>query len=265
MPEIVHITSRQNPLVKEVQKLRAKPAYRRQQGVFLAEGHKLCADAADAGAQILWAVCSDQAQQRYPEACRLVLSAAARSYTATDEVFLKLSGQKAPQGVLCGVAEQSVLAPLDQLDVNKSYLLLEQVSDPGNVGTILRTAAALGLGGILLDSGCADCLGDKAVRASMGSIFKLPVYRVDSAPDTVAWLKRQGLPVYGSTLSCRSVDIGQVDLRAPCAVVIGNEGRGITEPTAAACDQLVHIPITPAAESLNAAAAAAIFSWEMMR
>ena len=145
------------------------------------------------------------------------------------------------------------------------YLLLEQVSDPGNVGTILRTAAALGLGGILLDSGCADCLGDKAVRASMGSIFKLPVYRVDSAPDTVAWLKRQGLPVYGSTLSCRSVDIGQVDLRAPCAVVIGNEGRGITEPTAAACDQLVHIPITPAAESLNAAAAAAIFSWEMMR
>ena len=160
---------------------------------------------------------------------------------------------------MCGMP----LQPLPQALEGRRYLVLDGVQDPGNVGTILRTANAFDADGMFLVNACADLYNPKTVRASMGAVFRRPVWSCD-AETLGRLLKESGLPLYGTALRKDTVDVREADLRR-CALVIGSEGRGVSEGMLAMCEKTLRIPMDPGCESLNAAVAAAILLWEAAR
>ena len=177
------------------------------------------------------------------------------------ELLKGLSDTETPQGVLAECALPD-LAPPDRLPAGR-YLVLDGVQDPGNVGTIWRTADAFGADGILLLPGCADPFAPKTVRATMGACFRLPVW--ETGPERLAGLlERSGLALYATALREDTEDIKTADL-SRSAVVIGSEGRGVSPELLAMSQRALKIPMRERCESLNAAAAAAVVLWEMGR
>ena len=142
---------------------------------------------------------------------------------------------------------------------------METVQDPGNLGAALRTAEALGLGSVLLAGSCCDVYSPKALRASMGAVFRLPVFFSRKLPDALDALHGQGFFSCAAVPDSSARPITEVDFSHPCIMAVGNEGNGLTEAAAAACNLRVTIPMLGRAESLNAASSAAILMWEMMR
>ena len=178
-----------------------------------------------------------------------------------EDVMASVSPMEAPQGALF-LCEQPEMQPPQTLPGGR-YLVLDSLQDPGNVGTIWRTADALGADGLLLVNGCADPWSWKTVRATMGACFRLPVWEVET-DELPALLEGSGLPLYATALREDTVDLRRADL-SRCAVVIGSEGRGISEQLLQASCRTLKIPMRQRCESLNAAAAAAVVLWEMAR
>ena len=143
-------------------------------------------------------------------------------------------------------------------------IILENLQDPGNLGTILRTAEAAGATGILLSRGCADLYNPKVTRSTMGSIFRVPFVYTDDLKDAIARLKAQGVRVLATHLA-GSVELYEESFTTPTAILIGNESRGLTDETAALADQAIRIPMSGSVESLNAAVAAAVCLYEARR
>lgn len=150
----------------------------------------------------------------------------------------------------------------DRLEKGR-YLVLDGVQDPGNLGTVWRTADAFGAAGLLLTGNCADPFGPKAVRASMGACFRLPVWKGERGA-VAGLLKVSGIPLYATALRKDTEDVRQVDM-TKAAVVIGSEGRGISEEMLDLCEKSLKIPMEEKCESLNAAVAAAVVLWEGYR
>jgi len=169
------------------------------------------------------------------------------------ELIRVVSQTRAPQGVafICSIPE-----PDSKTDQNGRYLLIDRVQDPGNVGTMLRTAEALGASGAWLTEGCAGPFGHKAVQAGMGAVFRLPVRYVSAADAAEA-----GIPVYAAVAG--GEDVRGIPRSHPCVLAIGNEGAGLSRELLSLVSRRVSIPMTGKAESLNAAAAAAILMWEL--
>lgn len=177
------------------------------------------------------------------------------------DLMRSISPMEAPQGAL-------FLARMPRQELPESlpgrrYLALEGVQDPGNVGTILRTADAFGADGLLLLPGCADLYNPKTVRSSMGALFRLPAWSC-TLPQLEALAERAALPLLGAALRADTVDVRRADLRRGI-VLVGSEGRGLSAGALAACDRTVRIPMSERCESLNAAAAAAVLLWEGCR
>ena len=231
-----HITSRHNPLMGHIRKLAGSAAYRRATGEFLCDSPKLLQEA------LLW-----------PEHIRQV--------QVPEDVMASISPVKTPQGVLftCRLPQ----APLPQTLTGRRYVLLDGVQDPGNVGTILRTLDAFDADGLLLTGGCADPYGWKAVRSSMGAVFRRPIYS-GTPEELAALLHRSDLPLYGAALREDTVDARQADYTR-CVLAIGSEGRGLSREVLDLCDQTIRIPMSDRCESLNAAIAAAVLLWESWR
>lgn len=259
------ITSRQNETVRECGKLLHSAAARREQGRFLCEGARLCRDAAKSGAEIELFFVTDSALEKYGDYCREIEEKASRSFRISDHIAPLLSDTKNPQGVYCVCRQPSLPTDLSTLDLSGSYLALEHLQDPTNLGTVLRTAEALGVGGVLLCGSCCDPFGPKVVRGSMGAVFRLPLYRCDDSPAAMAALKGLGFFTVASVVDRDAQPITSVDFSRPTVMAIGNEGSGLSAETVAACDRQVTIPMLGRAESLNASAASSILLWEMMR
>ena len=249
-----YITSRKNPLMTQIRRLTASRSLRREQGLFLGDGVKLLEEALKWDAPLDTVVLTEGVQiPALPGGVRLV--------QVPRDVMASISPMDSPQGALflCRTGET---APPERLP-GERYLVLDGVQDPGNVGTIWRTADALGADGLILVNGCADPWNPKTVRATMGACFRLPVY--ETAADGLApWLGEQGLPLYATALREDTVDLRQADL-SRCAVVIGSEGRGISDGLLSQCEKTLKIPMRARCESLNAAAAATVVLWEMGR
>ena len=145
----------------------------------------------------------------------------------------------------------------------RNALVLENVQDPGNVGTVIRTANALGIDAVLLCGACADLYHPKTVRATMGAVFRQKVLTVETAL-LGAFLSEQGLPLYGAALSEKARDLRELSLKN-CAVAIGSEGRGLSPELLAQCAGEIIIPMQPDSESLNAGVAASIVMWEIVK
>lgn len=248
------ITSRKNPLIAHIRKLSADRSYRRECGEFLGDGMKLLEEAIRWNAPLTAIIVTEgTALPPVPAGVRLV--------EVPRDVMASISPMKAPQGAmfLCRMGGEK--GP-EQLEGSR-YLVLDGLQDPGNVGTIWRTADALGCDGLLLVSGCADIWNHKTVRSTMGACFRLPAWEVEME-ELIRLLRQAQLPLYATALREDTVDLRQADL-SRCAVIIGSEGKGVSEGLLCASERTLKIPMRTRCESLNAAAAAAVVLWEMMR
>lgn len=247
------VTSRKNPIIAHIRKLGSDRAYRRESGEYLGDGVKLLEEAVRWNAPLTAVVVTPGV---IPPSGPDV-----RTIEVPEDVMASISPARSPQGALF-LCKMPDAAPPERLEGNR-WLVLDGLQDPGNVGTIWRTADALGADGLLLSNHCADPFSPKTVRATMGACFRLPVYEVETARLS-GLLERSGLPLYAAALRADTVDIKTAQL-SRCAVVIGNEGRGISPELLRLSERTVKIPMRERCESLNAAAAAAIVLWEMGR
>ena len=224
------ITSRQNPLVVRVRRLNASRAARREAGLFSAEGPKLLEEAIKAGVRLDTVITAQGAEIPCPKEGRWV--------EVPGDLLKSLCDTQTPQGVLF-LAQMPDTTPPQRLEGGR-WLVLDGLQDPGNVGTIWRTADALGADGLLLVNHCADPFSPKTVRATMGACFRLPVYETQ-ADQLPALLERSGLPLYAAALREDTVDIRTAQLDR-CAVAIGSEGRGVSPELLALSRATVKIP-----------------------
>ena len=240
--------SRRNPLALHFKKLGASRAYREERGEFLCDGMKLLEDAVKSGAEITAVLAASP--------CPYPLSAGTREFLAERELINSVSPLKNAQDTLfaCKIPLRQVLP-----DITGTSILLDGVQDPGNVGAIVRTANAFGIGSIFLTGDCADPYNPKSIRASMGAIFRQDIFHI-SLPELAA-LRDTGAMIIGAGLWEGYRDIRDIDL-GNSIIAIGSEGNGLSEGVLGLCSERIGIPIAPHSESLNAAAAAAIIIWE---
>lgn len=257
----MELTGLQNPMVKAAAELKQKK-YRQQQGLFLAEGLRTVEEAVRYGAvqSIFYTAIED-------DRTRAVLEEAAakqiKLVCVSDKVLKKIADTETPQGIIA-VCEMSSKRLDDFLASGKMLLVLDRVTDPGNIGTMLRTADAAGVGGLLLLQGCADIYAPKTVRASMGSLFHLPVLSGLSEELLVQAARKAGYELLVTCLDGAD-NLYKADLQGRLAFVMGNEANGVSPALLAAADKRVFIPMQGRAESLNVAMAAGIVMFEALR
>ena len=251
------ITSVHNSVVQLLRALQ-KPKARRENGIFVAESAKMVGEAVDLGLCRMLAVESGS-EKDYAALIEKAGQAGCETLLFSSAVMQAASTAKTTQGILCTVAIPESPKALS----GRRIVALDGVQDPGNVGTILRTADAAGFDGAILGAGCADLYGAKTLRATMGSVFRVPVMMTDDLPDMLKAMKARGYAV-------AATELGGQDFYAHCprgnaVLVIGSEGQGISQ---AVCDTATHhlaLPMRGGAESLNAAVAAGIMIYEMAR
>lgn len=248
------ITSRSNSLVSRMKKLNNNRSERRSEAVFCGEGPKLLGEALKWGANLETVICTQGT-------CLPTLSGSVRIVDVPSDLLELVADTKTPQGVVFTCRGPDLSLP-DTLEGSR-YLILDGVQDPGNLGTIWRTADAFGADGLILCGNCADPWSPKTVRATMGAIFRLPVYEA-SLEEAVEKLRAAEIPVYATALRDDTVDVRKLPLRK-AAVIIGSEGKGVSELALSLCQQTVKIPMVQRCESLNAAIAASVVLWEMAR
>ena len=249
------ITSRQNPLCVQVRKLAAEGKYRRRTGRFLCDSPKLVQEA------LRWTPEAVETVLCTSQALLPALPGHVRAVLVPEEVMASLAPSKTPQGVLAVCALED--CPLPQTLEGSRYVVLDGVQDPGNVGTVLRTADAFWCDGVFLVGGCADLWSPKTLRASMGAAFRCPVWSC-TAQELSQLLRRSDIPLWGAALREDTADVKAVDW-SRAALAIGSEGQGLSRELLEMCDGTVRIPMREHCESLNAAAAAAVLIWEMAR
>ena len=245
------VTGRSNRLLTHLRKLASSPGYRRESGQFLCDGIKLAEEAARWQGELETLVLAEGTALDLP---------ARRTVQMPADLFRSVAPTDSPQGVLAVCRLER--PPLPERLEGRRYLVLDGVQDPGNVGTILRTADAFEADGVFLLPGCADLYGPKTVRATMGALFRRPVWQTELT-DLRPLLAASGLPLIGAALGEHTLDARA--LPAAAAVAVGSEGRGLSSEVLAACDAAVRIPMSSRCESLNAAVAASVLLWEMYR
>ncbi len=246
------IISRKNRYISHVRTLASDAAYREAAGEFLCDGVKTLREALTFGAEIVSVLWKDeQGTVEVPDS--------AEQYVAPAELFDYASPMKNSPGPLFAVRipEEDGSAGL------RNAIVLERVQDPGNVGTVIRTASAFEIGAVILTGDCADLYNPKTVRATMGAIFRERVIRKPLS-ELAAYLEGQGLRLYGAALSDRAEDMRRLDVSG-AAVAIGNEGNGLSRELLGICEKELIIPMDMRSESLNAAVAASVIMWEMAR
>lgn len=249
------ITSRENAKIKYAAHLAASAAFRRQEHRFLAEGLKLCPELAK-GAALKELYYTEKALAKAPGLADLP----GEHYLIAPHVAEKLADVGANQGVF-GVFETPEPG-WECIRPGGRYLALERVQDPGNVGTLIRSAAAFGFDAVLLSDGCAAPFAPKTLRASMGAAVRVPVLAVDGMPAALHRLRELGICCLAAALY-RAEPLSAVEPGFPggLCVVIGSEGQGLQDETVAACSRAVRIPMTDRAESLNAGIAGSVLLW----
>lgn len=261
------ITSTSNQQIKNIIKLQKSSKSRREQQVFLVEGIRMFREIP--ASRLVKAYVTEEWVEQLP-----AFWEAGRQYeTVSSSVLKEISDTQTPQGVLAVVRQQSFQreALLGESEPGAGQgtrrlpcvLVLEQIQDPGNLGTIFRTAEGAGVTGIMMSRDTVDIYNSKVVRATMGAIFRMPFYYEESISEGVNWLKSQGIQCYAAHLN--GTCLYEYDFRGPCCFFIGNEGNGLTEKLTAQADRFIRIPMEGRVESLNAATAAAVLMYEALR
>ncbi|WP_394269893.1 TrmH family RNA methyltransferase [Qipengyuania sp.] len=258
-----HISGFSNPAVKALRSLRDKK-HRRREGLFLAEGLRLLTDARRCGHLPRTLVLSDR---RDPHPLLIELESAVDAaggdiIETTPEILAKITGKDNPQAVAGAFAELDTALEAVDRTTGKLWLVAQDLRDPGNLGTMLRTADAVGAGGLILIDDCADPFSAEAVRASMGAIFTVRLAQAGWA-EFLDWLRRgEGQLVAASLRDAQPYR--NAPYAAPCFILVGNESQGLPAAYENACDLRVTLPMRGRADSLNAAVAGAVLAYEVL-
>ena len=247
---MTHISSRKNSEIQRLRRLLDEPGFRRREQAFVCQGSVMLAEALASGMDVERVYCLESKLPEVPAGVACV--------TVTPEIIEVISGVESASGLVF-----TCRMPAKRALVGSRFIALEDVRDPGNVGTIIRTADALGIDGVIMLGSCADCFAPKVVRSTMGSLFRLPLHfcTVDELRE---FCTQNGIMLAAAELSDDACRLGQTPLTSPCCVMIGNEARGLSDAAVKSADRSYIIPMH-GAESLNAAVAASLFMWEMTR
>ena len=269
------ITSRSNPLVKWASSLGDKK-YRDAEGAFLIEGEKLSFEALDAGLPVIRIFVEEGKQagimprldkysgnEKYEQTSITLLS---------ESAFSKISSEKSPQGIIIAIKYLDFFRKLDIIYKEEFFLkpseraiILCSIRDPGNLGSVIRSAVAFGTEHIILTDDCVDLYNSKTVRAAMGSLFKIKATVVSDMTACIDAIRSQGRRVFAAELRQNAVPISEITPDSSDVVVIGNEGHGISHDISTACTGSIYIPISENTESLNASVAAGVLMWEFSK
>lgn len=249
------ITSRENKIYKKIKLLNDKKQ-REKDGLFVIEGIRGVQDAIKNGMRVrLAALC---------EGCDIKVDAP-EVYVLAKRLFVELADTQTPQGIIAVFdMPRSGLEDI-KADEEGFTLLCEDLRDPGNLGTVIRTADAAGAAGVVLSKGCCDLFNPKTVRSTVASIGNIPIVRSVDPIEAAETLKKKGFKVIAGALTDEAIGLYEADLSGKIAFVIGNEGNGVSAELLSACDGAVKIPMRGGAESLNASVAAAVMMYEKVR
>ena len=243
-----NITSRNNPVCVHLRKLGKSKSYRDKHEQFLCEGKKMLDEALKSGIQIDIVLTTESLDYTFPEHANV--------YLTHDTVIDSVSPLQTSQGLLfvCRMPQSG------ECDLHTgTHFLLDNIQDPGNVGTIIRSALAFGIKSVILTEGCADIYNPKTLRASMGATFKQQITSKDI--NEITELKKNGLRFIGTSSDSTSVNISKSDF-SNSIIILGNEGQGISNELLTLCNEVVTIPLSSECESINVAIAASIIMWE---
>ncbi|MEB3181828.1 MAG: RNA methyltransferase [Nostocaceae cyanobacterium] len=254
------LTSLQNPLVKQIRKLHSAK-YRREQELFLLEGTHLLQEACAINYPLAVVCCTPQWQEKNSTLWEQICQGAQRTEIVSPEVLKSIATTVQPDGVIATAKRHQSHA---QVPFTGVTLALETVQDPGNLGTIIRTAAAAGASGMWLSGDSVDLDNPKVLRASAGQWFRLPMAVSDDLKATVRQSQQAGVQVV-ATLPSATLTYWEVDFKQPTLILLGNEGAGLSLDLAAMADLQVNIPLSPGVESLNVAITAAVMLYEAKR
>lgn len=263
------ITSLSNKRIKDVILLNQKAKERQKQGVFIAEGVKLFLEAPLSEIKQIYLSeefdieANPEVKAKVEEASVLAKTGAVFVDTVSAAVFKKMCDTQTPQGIIC-VVEQKQYNLENMIKKDGFYLLLENVQDPGNLGTMFRTGEGAGIDGIIMSKETVDLYNPKTIRSTMGSIFRVPFYYTNDLQETIAKLQEAGICVYAAHLKGEKF-YHELSFTGGTAFLIGNEGNGLTKETADKADTYLKIPMEGKLESLNAAVSAAILMYEAKR
>lgn len=252
------IESAHNKIVKEIKALADKKK-RDERGLFIADGLRFVSEIPN-GIHIEKMVFSESFASKNDIN---KYSKKAECFVVSDNLFSVLSDTKNPQGIIAVCRKMSY-------DINRIikkdgfYVIAEEMNDPGNLGTVIRTAHAAGADGVILSKGSVDLYNPKVLRSTMGSVFKIPVIQNADLAQVTDLMKKSGISIYAAHLKGKKL-LYELDLKKGCAFMLGNEARGLSDKAADMCDELVKIPMPGNAESLNASVAAAVLIYEMVR
>lgn len=253
------VTSKDNSLIKLISALQTSSKARSQHGLFVLEGLRICDDAQDNGIRFDKLIISETAENKYPNYIEKFCKNTEECFKIPDSLFKKISDTSSPQGII-------VVAQIPQINSNLNkngrYIALENINDPSNLGAISRTAEALGADGIILSQTSCDPYSPKVLRASMGTLLRMPLIILSDFNND---LKNSGLKLFACVVDSDALPITKAIFSDGCAVMIGNEANGLTSEAKCMADFKVTIPMKGNAESLNASVAAAISIWEMMK
>lgn len=261
---VERITSRENAHIKAYCKLASSKKYRDASGSFVLEGAKLAEEAYRNKVSIEKVFLTEQAYEKYGEKLFELLNSGVPVWLIGADIAKKMADTENPQGVFAVCQKPADTLLPEQIRPDGVYVALCGLQDPGNVGTIIRTAEALGVDGLLVSADCCDCYSPKVVRGTMGSVFRLPVMMVTKMEDTLRSLSVQGVESYAAVLDETANPLSEISFSGGIAV-IGNEGNGLDQSVIDCCDHKMTIQMRGNAESLNAAMAAGIILWEMTR
>lgn len=258
----MEITSRKNPLVLRLRTLVREKKARIESKEFVIEGQKLTAEAVKSGLEITGAYATKNAIEKYPDTIKIIAEKCP-IVTINSDLSEYISDTKTPQGLFVTAKILDKIFNSDKIEEYRKIIVLDNLQDTGNVGTIIRTADALGIDAVLISGDTADIYSPKVIRGAMGSLFRLPCYVLDLC-EALPILKDKGFDVYAAILDKDAQTLDKIKFGAKTAAVIGNEGNGISENTLEHCNKKLYIPIKNA-ESLNAGVAASIICWEMSK
>ena len=244
-----------NKRIKELTALKDKAKARRESGTYIVEGIKMCGEAPKDMVLETYVTASFAMQNKEWIKGR-------NAEILEERVFEKISDTKTPQGVL-SVIRQPKYSLDDMIKKADLFVVLEDIQDPGNLGTIIRTAEGAGVAGVIMSRGCVDIFNPKTIRSTMGSIYRVPFIYTDDLKKVIEKLKENEIEVFAAHLKGKS-DYDDITYRK-AAFLIGNEGNGLSDETAALADTYIRIPMEGQVESLNAAVATAILIYEFSR
>ena len=254
-----YIQSKDNLLIKDVKKLKEKK-HRKDSNMFLVEGFRFVEEALDSNFEVMQIFVSARGESKYQDSLmKSKLQKNTKVYCISDSLFKGICDTDNPQGIIATVKNK----PVEIKYNNGFYVLADKIQDPGNMGTIIRTAHAAGALGVIITKGTVDIYNEKTLRSTMGSIFKVPVI-YDKDLSLVKELKEGGFKLITSSLDTDK-NFYDVDLKEKSIISVGNEGNGISEEIYNLSDLKVKIPMPGGAESLNAAVAASIMMYEVIR